>query len=46
MGHVSIVDIDEEGGLALKLVDPEKINGIIVTNLFGNVVVNIKKYKE
>lgn len=39
-----IVDIDEEGGLDLKQV-PEDIGGIIVTNVFGNVV-NIEKYEE
>lgn len=37
-----IVDIDNEGGLDLDQV-PEYCNGIIVTNVFGNVV-NINKY--
>lgn len=39
-----IVDIDEEGGLDLSLI-PEDTHGIIVTNIFGNVV-NIDKYTK
>lgn len=37
-----IIDIDKEGGLDLKKVG-KNINGIIITNIFGNVV-NIDKY--
>ena len=37
-----ILDIDYEGGLNLDEVD-ENINGLIVTNIFGNIV-NIDKY--
>lgn len=37
-----IIDIDEEGGLDLGMV-PHDCNGIIVTNVFGNVV-DIDKY--
>lgn len=39
-----IVDIDNDGGLDLKQLDAN-INGIIVTNIFGNIV-DIKKYEE
>lgn len=39
-----IVDIDKDGGLDLNLV-PNECNGIIVTNIFGNVV-NIDKYEK
>lgn len=39
-----IVDIDAGGGLDLKQV-PEDADGIIVTNVFGNVV-DISKYEE
>jgi len=41
---VKIVDIDNDGGLNLEELD-NSINGIIVTNIFGNVV-DIKKYEE
>lgn len=37
-----IVDIDEDGGIDLEQI-PENVNGIIVTNCFGNVV-DINKY--
>lgn len=42
-----ILDIDEEGGLDLNEVEKikDKIDGIIVTNIFGNVV-NINKYEK
>ena len=43
--NVKIVDIDNEGGLDLDLVDINNCDGIIVTNVFGNIV-NIKKYEE
>ena len=39
-----ILDIDHEGGLNLDEVD-ENINGLIVTNIFGNIV-DIDKYVE
>jgi dTDP-4-amino-4,6-dideoxygalactose transaminase len=44
LSNVKIVDIDEEGGLDLDKLD-ETTNGIIVTNIFGNVV-NIDKYEK
>jgi dTDP-4-amino-4,6-dideoxygalactose transaminase len=44
LSNVEIIDIDSDGGLDLNLVD-ENINGIIVTNVFGNVV-DIDKYTE
>ena len=37
-----IVDIDEDGGIDLEQI-PKNVNGIIVTNCFGNVV-DIDKY--
>jgi dTDP-4-amino-4,6-dideoxygalactose transaminase len=40
--HTHIVDIDDEGGIDLSLV-PNNTDGIIVTNIFGNVV-DIEKY--
>lgn len=43
--NVKIVDIDNDGGLDLELVNKEKCNGIIVTNIFGNLV-NISKYED
>lgn len=39
-----IVDIDLEGGIDLEQIDISTIDGIIVTNIFGNVV-NITKYE-
>ena len=39
---VSIIDIDKDGGIDLEKVDTD---GIIVTNVFGNVV-NIDKYTQ
>ena len=44
LSNVEIVDIDREGGIDLELLD-ENINGVIVTNIFGNVV-DIDKYTE
>lgn len=41
---VEIVDIDSEGGMDLNLVGKD-VDGIIVTNVFGNVV-NLEKYQE
>lgn len=45
LDNVIIVDIDSGGGLDLTKVDPTKCNGIIVTNVFGNVV-DIGKYED
>lgn len=38
-----LLDVDDEMGLDLSLVDPSLVDGIIVTNLFGHVT-NIQKY--
>ncbi len=43
--NVKIIDIDEEGGLDIGLIDKDTCDGIIVTNVFGNIV-NIDKYTE
>lgn len=40
-----IYDVDAEGGLDLALVDPDQVDIIIVTNVFGNVV-RIERYEE
>jgi dTDP-4-amino-4,6-dideoxygalactose transaminase len=45
LDNVIIIDIDNEGGLDLSKVDLSKCDGIIVTNIFGNVV-DIKKYED
>jgi dTDP-4-amino-4,6-dideoxygalactose transaminase len=45
LDNVIIVDIDCDGGLDLSKVDLSKCDGIIVTNVFGNVV-DIKKYED
>ncbi len=42
--NAEIIDIDDEGGIDLTKV-PDYIDGIIVTNVFGNLV-NINKYEE
>lgn len=44
LSNVKIVDIDNEGGLDLNELD-ESIGGIIVTNIFGNIV-DIGKYEK
>jgi dTDP-4-amino-4,6-dideoxygalactose transaminase len=44
LSNVKIIDIDKDGGIDLELID-EDINGIIITNIFGNVV-DIDKYTE
>lgn len=44
LSNAKIVDIDQEGGLDLSQIDNE-IDGIIVTNIFGNLV-NINKYED
>ncbi len=41
---IEIVDIDNEGGLDLKYID-NNVNGLIVTNVFGNVV-DIDRYVD
>jgi len=40
-----IIDIDDEMGLDLNLVNSDEVDGIIITNLFGHVC-NISKYTE
>lgn len=44
LSSCKIIDIDNDGGLNLEEVD-DTINGIIVTNIFGNVV-DIEKYEN
>ena len=44
LADTSIIDIDTDGGLDLQQVD-DTIDGVIVTNIFGNVV-DIEKYEE
>lgn len=44
LSNAKIVDIDKDGGLNLDELD-ESINGIIVTNIFGNIV-DIDKYEN
>jgi dTDP-4-amino-4,6-dideoxygalactose transaminase len=41
---IEIVDIDNEGGIDLNKIN-KNINGLIVTNIFGNIV-NIEKYQK
>jgi dTDP-4-amino-4,6-dideoxygalactose transaminase len=43
LSKVKIIDIDKDGGLDITKVD-SSINGLIVTNIFGNVV-DIEKYE-
>lgn len=43
LSKVKIIDIDKDGGLDITKVD-NSINGMIVTNIFGNVV-DIEKYE-
>jgi dTDP-4-amino-4,6-dideoxygalactose transaminase len=43
--NVKIVDIDNEGGIDIEQINPEDCDGIIVTNVFGNIV-NIQKYED
>ena len=45
LDDVIIVDIDNGGGIDLNLIDTSKCDGIIVTNVFGNVV-DISKYEK
>lgn len=44
LANAKIIDIDMDGGIDLSCVD-EKINGLIVTNIFGSVV-DIDKYVD
>lgn len=44
LSNVEIIDIDKEGGLDITQI-PSSCDGIIVTNIFGNVV-NIDKYTK
>lgn len=44
LSNVKILDIDQNGGLDINKVD-NYIDGIIVTNIFGNIV-NIDKYED
>lgn len=44
LSNAKIVDIDLDGGLDLTKLD-DTINGIIVTNIFGNIV-DIEKYEK
>ena len=44
LSNAKIVDIDKDGGINLEELD-ETINGIIVTNIFGNIV-DIEKYEK
>lgn len=43
--NVRIIDIDHEGGIDLLQMNPDECDGIIVTNIFGNVV-DIQKYED
>jgi dTDP-4-amino-4,6-dideoxygalactose transaminase len=43
--NVILVDIDKDGGIDLDAIDPTMCDGIIVTNVFGNVV-DISKYES
>jgi len=43
LSNVKIIDIDKNGGLDISKID-KSINGLIVTNIFGNVV-DIEKYE-
>ena len=45
LDNVIIVDIDNDGGIDLSKIDISKCDGIIITNIFGNVV-DIKKYER
>jgi dTDP-4-amino-4,6-dideoxygalactose transaminase len=45
LDNVIIVDIDDECGIDLSLIDINKCDGIIVTNIFGNIV-DISKYEK
>lgn len=43
--NVKIIDIDKEGGIDIYQIKPDECDGIIVTNVFGNVV-DISKYED
>jgi dTDP-4-amino-4,6-dideoxygalactose transaminase len=44
LSKIKIIDIDNDGGINLECVD-DSIEGIIVTNIFGNIV-DISKYEK
>jgi dTDP-4-amino-4,6-dideoxygalactose transaminase len=44
LSDVKIIDIDNDGGIDLDLIDISSCDGIIVTNIFGNIV-DIAKYE-
>jgi dTDP-4-amino-4,6-dideoxygalactose transaminase len=44
LSNVKILDIDLDGGIDISMID-ETVNGLIVTNIFGNVV-DIDKYVD
>ena len=43
--NVKIIDIDKDGGIDICQINPDECDGIIVTNIFGNVV-DISKYED
>jgi dTDP-4-amino-4,6-dideoxygalactose transaminase len=45
LDNARIIDIDHDGGIDLELIDPTSCDGIIVTNVFGNIV-DISKYES
>ena len=45
LDNVKIIDIDAGGGIDLQQINPEECDGIIVTNVFGNIV-DIDKYED
>lgn len=44
LDNVNIIDIDNNGGIDLSAIDIKTCDGIIVTNIFGNIV-DITKYE-
>ena len=44
LDNVKIIDINEDGGLDLDLIELDACDGIIITNVFGNIV-DIEKYE-
>ena len=45
LDNAIIVDIDKDGGIDLDAINPGTCDGIIVTNIFGNIV-DISKYES
>ena len=45
LSNVKIIDIDNDGGIDLQQINLNEINGIIITNIFGNIV-DINKYEK